>query len=116
VHRSRDRISVQHRRLGASADWSREAFTMDEDREVAVRTTFKHLYDDGLIYRAERLINWCVDCGSAISDIEVDYDDEPGAFWHVRYAIVDAEGNPTGATSSSPPPARRRSRPTPPSP
>ncbi|MDA0815555.1 MAG: valine--tRNA ligase [Chloroflexi bacterium] len=96
VNRSRDRISVQHRRLGASADWSREAFTMDEAREASVRTTFKRLYDDGLIYRAERLINWCVDCGSAISDIEVDYEDEAGAFWHVRYAIVDADGNPTG--------------------
>jgi len=96
VNRSRDRISVQHRRLGASADWSREAFTMDEAREVSVRATFKRLYDDGLIYRAERLINWCVDCGSAISDIEVDYEDEAGAFWHVRYAIVDADGNATG--------------------
>ena len=96
VRKSRSRIAVQHRRLGASADWSREAFTMDEDRELSVRTTFKHLFDDGLIYRAERLINWCVDCGSAISDIEVEYEDEPGAFWHVRYAIADAEGNPTG--------------------
>jgi len=96
VGKSRSRIALQHRRLGASADWSREAFTMDEDRELSVRTTFKHLYDDGLIYRAERLINWCVDCGSAISDIEVDYDDEVGAFWHVRYAIVDASGAPTG--------------------
>ncbi len=96
VARSRDRISTQHRRLGASADWSREAFTMDKPREVAVRTTFKHLYEDGLIYQAERLINWCVDCGSAISDIEVEYEDEPGSFWHVRYAIADADGNPTG--------------------
>jgi valyl-tRNA synthetase len=96
VHRSRDRISLQHRRLGASADWEREAFTMDAQREKAVRTTFKRLFEDGLIYRAERLINWCVDCGSAISDIEVDYEDEPGSFWHVRYAIADDEGNPTG--------------------
>ncbi|MCK9486610.1 MAG: valine--tRNA ligase [Dehalococcoidia bacterium] len=96
VTRSRSRISVQHRRLGASADWSREAFTMDEQREKSVRTTFKSLYDDGLIYRAERLINWCVDCGSAISDIEVEYEDEPGSFWHVRYAVVDADGTPTG--------------------
>ncbi|GMU40479.1 MAG: valine--tRNA ligase [Chloroflexota bacterium] len=96
VRRSRDRISTQHRRLGASADWSREAFTMDEQREKSVRTTFKHLYNDGLIYRAERLINWCVDCGSAISDIEVEYEDEPGAFWHVRYAIAEADGTPLG--------------------
>ncbi|MEI6135794.1 MAG: valine--tRNA ligase [Chloroflexota bacterium] len=97
VNSSRARIMEQHRRLGASADWEREAFTMDAAREVAVRQTFKNLYDDGLIYRAERLINWCVDCESAISDIEVEYEDEPGAFWHVRYAIADAEGHPTDA-------------------
>ncbi|MDP2328028.1 MAG: valine--tRNA ligase [Dehalococcoidia bacterium] len=96
VRRSRDRISTQHRRLGASADWSREAFTMDEQREKSVRTTFKNLYNDGLIYRAERLINWCVDCGSAISDIEVEYEDEPGSFWHVRYAIAEVDGTPIG--------------------
>ncbi|MSQ61567.1 MAG: valine--tRNA ligase [Dehalococcoidia bacterium] len=96
VNRSRSRISEQHRRLGASADWTREAFTMDTQREKAVRTTFHNLYRDGLIYRAERLINWCVDCESAISDIEVEYEDEPGAFWHVRYAIVDEKGQPTG--------------------
>ncbi|MSQ31207.1 MAG: valine--tRNA ligase [Dehalococcoidia bacterium] len=95
VNRSRSRIMEQHRRLGASADWEREAFTMDAPRERAVRATFKRLYDDGLIYRAERLINWCVDCESAISDIEVEYEDEPGAFWHVRYAIADAAGQPT---------------------
>ncbi|MDA0269689.1 MAG: valine--tRNA ligase [Chloroflexi bacterium] len=96
VRRSRDRISTQHRRLGASADWSREAFTMDEQREKSVRTTFKNLYTDGLIYRAERLINWCVDCGSAISDIEVEYEDEPGSFWHVRYALAEVDGTPLG--------------------
>ncbi len=95
VNTSRSRIMEQHRRLGASADWEREAFTMDTQREKAVRATFKHLYDDGLIYRAERLINWCVDCESAISDIEVEYEDEAGAFWHVRYAIADADGTPT---------------------
>ncbi|MDA0301369.1 MAG: valine--tRNA ligase [Chloroflexi bacterium] len=95
VNTSRSRIMEQHRRLGASADWEREAFTMDAAREVAVRQTFKHLHTDGLIYRAERLINWCVDCESAISDIEVEYEDEPGAFWHVRYAIADDAGNAT---------------------
>ncbi|MQA01090.1 MAG: valine--tRNA ligase [Dehalococcoidia bacterium] len=95
VTRSRSRIAEQHRRLGASADWSREAFTMDEDRERSVRTTFKRLYDDGLIYRGERLINWCIDCGSAISDLEVDYEDEAGSFWHIRYPVADAAGNAT---------------------
>ena len=68
---------------------------MDAQRERAVRETFKRLHADGLIYRAERLINWCVDCESAISDIEVEYEDEPGAFWHVRYAIADDAGNAT---------------------
>ncbi|MSQ29401.1 MAG: valine--tRNA ligase [Dehalococcoidia bacterium] len=96
VKRSRSRITLQHRRLGASADWGREAFTMDEEREKSVRATFKRLYDDGLIYRADRLINWCVDCESAISDIEVEYGDEPGAFWWVSYEIADAQGKRTG--------------------
>jgi valyl-tRNA synthetase len=96
VGRSRSRIAEQHRRLGASADWSREAFTMDADRERSVRTTFKRLYDDGLIYRGERLINWCVDCETALSDLEVEYEDEPGHFWHVRYAVVDEQERDTG--------------------
>ncbi len=96
VNRSRSRITEQHRRLGASADWSREAFTIDAARERSVRTTFKNLYDDGLIYRADRLINWCVDCESAISDIEVDYEDEAGSFWWVNYDLVTEEGVPTG--------------------
>src|SRR5690606_11448246 len=76
--------------------WTREAFTMDEHRERAVRTTFKRLYDDGLIYRGERLINWCIDCGTALSDLEVEYEDEPGHFWHVRYPVVDDAGEETG--------------------
>ena len=89
VNESRSRISSQHKRLGASADWEREAFTMDANRELSVRTTFKNLYEDGLIFRAERLINWCVGCHSAISDIEVEYEDEDTSFWHIRYEIVD---------------------------
>ncbi|MBM3138919.1 MAG: valine--tRNA ligase [Candidatus Rokubacteria bacterium] len=96
VGRSRSRIAQQHRRLGASADWNREAFTMDAQRERAVRTTFKRLYDDGLIYRGERLINWCIDCRTALSDLEVEYDDESGSFWHVRYPVLDDAGAETG--------------------
>ena len=96
VGRSRSRIAEQHRRLGASADWEREAFTMDEARQRAVRQTFKNLYDDGLIYRGERIINWCVDCGTALSDLEVEHDDEPGAFWHFRYPVLDENDAPTG--------------------
>ncbi|MEX2230226.1 MAG: valine--tRNA ligase, partial [Dehalococcoidia bacterium] len=96
VGRSRSRIAQQHRRLGASADWSAEAFTMDPAREISVRTTFKRLYDDGLVYRGERLINWCIDCQTALSDLEVEYEDEPGSFWHVRYPILDDAGAGTG--------------------
>ncbi|MDA0366529.1 MAG: valine--tRNA ligase, partial [Chloroflexi bacterium] len=96
VGRSRSRIAQQHRRLGATADWSAEAFTMDAARELSVRTTFKRLYDDGLIYRGERLINWCIDCRTALSDLEVEYEDEPGSFWHIRYPVLDDAGNETG--------------------
>jgi len=95
VNTSRSRIAEQHRRLGASADWEREAFTMDGDREQAVRHTFKKLYDDGLIYRAERLINWDPVSQTAVSDIEVEYEDVESAFWHVRYPILDDDGKPT---------------------
>jgi valyl-tRNA synthetase len=95
VNASRSRIAEQHRRLGASADWDREAFTMDEQREHAVRLTFKRLYDDGLIYRAERIINWDPVSQTAVSDIEVEYEDVESAFWHVRYPVLDDDGKPT---------------------
>ena len=96
VERTRHTITRQHRRLGASADWSRERFTMDEGPQRAVRTTFVNLYNDGLIYRGERLINWCVDCETALSDLEVEHEDEAGSFWHVRYRVLDEGGAPTG--------------------
>ena len=96
VNRSRSRISVQHRRLGASADWERERFTMDPGPRRAVRQTFVNLYEEGLIYRGERIINWCPDCATALSDLEVEHADEPGAFWHVRYAVADERGEPSG--------------------
>ncbi|MDP6604770.1 MAG: valine--tRNA ligase [Dehalococcoidia bacterium] len=96
VRRSRSRVSEQHRRLGASADWSSEVFTMDEGPQLAVRTTFTNLYEDGLIYRGEYLINWCPACETALSDLEVDHEDEAGSFWHLRYPLVDDEGKPTG--------------------
>ena len=95
VNRSRDYISQQFRRLGASADWEREVFTMDPGPRRAVRTTFKRLYDDGLIYRSERIINWCPDCGTSLSDLEVEHADEPGFWWHVRYPILDAQWRPS---------------------
>ena len=95
VGQSRAAIMNQHRRLGASADWERERFTMDPGPALAVRTTFKHLFDDGLIYRGERIINWCTDCGTALSDLEVEHEDEPGSFWHFRYPVLDDDGNRT---------------------
>ena len=96
VGRSRHYISRQFRELGATADWGSEVFTMDDGPQSAVRVTFKRLYDDGLIYRGERMINWCPDCGTALSDLEVEHEDEPGSFWHVRYPLLDDDGRPTG--------------------
>ena len=96
VGRSRHYISRQFRDLGATADWASEVFTMDDGPQSAVRVTFKRLYDDGLIYRGERMINWCPDCGTALSDLEVEHEDEPGYFWHVRYPLLDDDGRPTG--------------------
>lgn len=85
----RGRIREQLRILGASTDWSRFAFTMDPGPARAVRTAFKHLYDRGLIYRAERLINWCPRCHTALSDLEVVHEEEQASIWYVRYPIVD---------------------------
>jgi len=79
------RILSQMRRLGDSVDWSRERFTMDEGLSRAVQTIFKRLYDDGLIYRAERIINWCPRCLTALSDIEVDHSDDDGELVFIRY-------------------------------
>ena len=102
VRRYRPIISNQHRRLGASADWSHEVFTLDDGPQKAVRTTFKKLYDDGLIYRGERLINWCPRCRTALSDLEVEHEDQQGSLWYIRYPVTDgtsADGTPhlTGA-------------------
>jgi valyl-tRNA synthetase len=96
VGRTRSAIGRQHRRLGASADWERERFTMDAVPQRAVRQTFYNLYRDGLIYRGERLINWCVDCGTALSDLEVEHADEDGSFWYVRYPLLDERERETG--------------------
>ena len=82
-------ITSQMRRLGDSVDWSREAFTMDEPRARAVQTIFKRLYDDGLIYRAERIINWCPRCLTALSDIEVEHTDDEGELVSIRYGEGD---------------------------
>ena len=95
VNQSRARIFDQHKRLGASADWSRESFTMDPGPALAVRTTFYNLYQKGLIYRGERIINWCPGCQTAISDLEVEHQEQEGHLWHVRYPLLDNEGGPT---------------------
>ncbi|GAA2448523.1 valine--tRNA ligase [Actinomadura vinacea] len=85
------RILGQMRRLGDSVDWTREAFTMDDRRARAVRTIFKRLFDDGLIYRAERIINWCPRCLTALSDIEVEHAEREGELVSIRYGSGDAE-------------------------
>jgi valyl-tRNA synthetase len=84
------RILAQMRRLGDSVDWTRERFTMDEGLSRAVQTIFKRLFDDGLIYRADRIINWCPRCMTALSDIEVDHTDDDGELVSIRYGEGDA--------------------------
>lgn len=89
-HDKRGAIVGQMQRLGDSVDWSRERFTLDDGLSAAVQTIFKQLYDDGLIYRAERIINWCPGCLTAISDIEVDHSDDPGELVSIRYGDADS--------------------------
>lgn len=86
------RIIGQLKKLGSSCDWSRERFTLDEGCSEAVREVFVRLYEKGLIYRGERIINWCPHCRTSISDAEVDYAEQPGHFWHLRYPFEDGSG------------------------
>ena len=86
-------IDEQHRRLGASCDWSRLRFTLDPGPVKAVRTTFVNLYHKGLIYRHERIINWCPRCSTALSDLEVDYAEQDGKLYHIRYPMADGSGD-----------------------
>ena len=86
-----DRIVEQQKVLGASCDWDRSAFTMDETRAKSVRETFCELYEKGLIYKGSRIINWCPKCRTALSDAEVEYKDMSGSFWHIRYPIEDSD-------------------------
>jgi len=83
-------IAQQHQRLGASCDWSREHFTLDEGPSRAVRTTFVHLYDKGIIYRGERIINWCPRCATALSDLEVELKEIMGHLYYVRYPLAES--------------------------
>nr|WP_317406486.1 valine--tRNA ligase [Fournierella massiliensis] len=86
-----DRIVSQLKKLGCSCDWDRERFTMDEGCSKAVLKVFKYLYDKDLIYRGERIINWCPHCKTSISDAEVEYEDQEGSFWHLKYPIVGTD-------------------------
>ena len=86
------RIISQLKKMGSSCDWSRERFTLDEGCSEAVRKVFKQLYDEGLIYRGERIINWCPHCKTSISNAEVDYTEQDSHFWHIRYPLVGGGG------------------------
>ncbi|MBD1399390.1 valine--tRNA ligase [Pelovirga terrestris] len=92
-------IINQLKRLGASCDWQRERFTMDEGLSKAVREVFVRLYQDGLIYRDNRLINWCPRCHTALSDLEVEHDDKKGHLWHLRYPVIGSDHHLVVATT-----------------
>jgi valyl-tRNA synthetase len=94
-----DRISLQMRKLGDSVDWTRERFTLDEGLSAAVREVFVRLYEDGLVYRGNRIINWCPRCETAIAEIEVEYEDDVGELVHITYPFVDGDGGVTVATT-----------------
>ena len=94
-----NRIVEQQKKMGASCDWSRDRFTMDEGCSRAVRETFCELYDKGLIYKGSRVINWCPHCLTALSDAEVEYTDKPGHLWYVRYPLTDGSGDIIIATT-----------------
>lgn len=86
------RIIEQLKKMGSSCDWDRERFTLDEGCNKAVVEVFNNLYEKGLIYRGERIVNWCPHCKTSISDAEVEYEDQAGHFWHLRYPFVDGSG------------------------
>ena len=98
-HQYGNRIISQLKKLGASCDWSRERFTMDEGCSKAVREVFVNLYDKGLIYRGNRIINWCPHCITALSDAEVEYSEQEGYFWHIKYPIKGEDGYVEVATT-----------------
>jgi valyl-tRNA synthetase len=97
--KSRDNIRRQHQLLGASCDWTREKFTLDDGPSQAVRTAFVRLYDKGLIYRGERMINWCPRCQTAISDLEVEHKDVVGNLYYIHYPLARGKGFITVATT-----------------
>ena len=98
-HKYGNRIVEQQKKLGASCDWDRARFTMDEGCSSAVREVFVSLYEKGLIYKGSRIINWCPHCVTALSDAEVEYVDKPGHLWHIRYPLADGSGEVIVATT-----------------
>ncbi|MDI6858175.1 MAG: valine--tRNA ligase [Dehalococcoidia bacterium] len=96
VDEYRGKIREQLKRLGSSCDWTRERFTLDPGPARAVRQTFVNLYNDGLIYRGERIANWCPRCQTALSDLEVEHHEVQGHLWYVRYPLLDDAGRETG--------------------
>ena len=97
--KARASITNQHKKLGVSCDWSREAYTLDPGPSLAVRTTFYRLYQKGLIYRGERITNWCPRCATVLSDLEVEHKDESGHLWYFRYPLENGQGYITVATT-----------------
>ena len=101
-HKFGNRIVEQQKKLGASCDWSRARFTMDEGLSNAVRHVFVSLYNKGLIYKGSRIINWCPHCVTALSDAEVEYKEKPGHLWHIRYPIAGEEGRSVTVATTRP--------------
>ncbi len=99
VGKSRQSITYQHHRLGASCDWTRERFTLDDGPVTAVRTAFLNLYNKGLIYQGERIINWCPRCRTALSDLEVQHKEVTGNLYYLRYPLAEGNGFVTVATT-----------------
>jgi valyl-tRNA synthetase len=97
--RSRKTIEQQQHLIGASCDWSRDTFTLDEGPSRAVRTAFVRLFQKGLVYRGERMVNWCPRCQTALSDLEVEHKESAGHLWHFRYPFAEGEGYITIATT-----------------
>jgi len=97
--KARASITNQHKKLGVSCDWSREAYTLDPGPSLAVRTTFYRLYQKGLIYRGERITNWCPRCSTVLSDLEVEHKDQSGHLWYIRYPLENGQDYITVATT-----------------
>ena len=95
----RERIRIQLKKVGVSADFTREAFTMDENLDKAVKHVFVKLYNEGLIYQGNRITNWCPHCQTALSDAEIEYEEQAGHFWHINYPLADGSGNLEIATT-----------------